>query len=73
MLFNSYIFIFLFLPASIIGFYGINFFRMYRIANLFLIGMSLWFYGYFHPSYVGIICASIAVNFLIAKKMDRGG
>lgn len=72
MLFNSYIFIFLFLPASIIGFYGINFFRMYRIANLFLIGMSLWFYGYFHPSYVGIICASIAVNFLIAKKMDRG-
>ncbi len=73
MLFNSYLFIFLFLPTVLIGYYVINFFEMYRIANLFLIGMSFWFYGYFHPSYIGIISSSIVVNFWIAKKMDRGG
>ncbi len=32
--------------------------------------MSLWFYGYFNPSYLLIICASILVNFVIYKKMN---
>ncbi len=40
MLFNSYIFIFLFLPLALIGYFGLNRFKLYRIANLFLIGMS---------------------------------
>lgn len=73
MLFNSYIFIFLFLPAALAGYYLINFFKLYRMADLFLIGMSLWFYGYFNPSYLLIICGSIAGNFLVAKGMERAG
>lgn len=69
MLFNSYIFIFLFLPMALIGYYTLNHFRLYRISNVFLISMSLWFYGYFHKSYLLIICGSIIINFLISKGM----
>lgn len=71
MLFNSYYFIFLFLPLALTGYYILNYVNLYRYANLFLIGMSLWFYGYFNPSYLPIICSSIAVNFLLSKTMER--
>lgn len=70
MLFNSYIFIFLFLPIALAGYYGSSRFKLYRISNLFLIGMSLWFYGYFNKSYLLIICGSIMVNFLISRMME---
>lgn len=73
MLFNSYIFIFLFLPAALAGYYVLNFLKFYRAANLFLTGMSLWFYGYFNPSYLWIICGSIAGNYLVSKAMERAG
>ncbi len=71
MLFNSYIFIFLFLPVAVIGYYGLNHFNRDRISNLFLVGMSLWFYGYFNPSYLLIICLSIVANYLVSKAMER--
>lgn len=73
MLFNSYIFILLFLPVSLIGYYMFNHFQKYRIANVFLIGMSLWFYGYFNKWYLFIICGSIIGNFLISKGMEKLG
>lgn len=71
MLFNSYIFIFLFLPLAVCGYYLLNHFHLYRPANLFLFGVSLWFYGYFNPSYLLIICLSIAVNYLLSCLMAR--
>lgn len=71
MLFNSYIFIFLFLPLTLTGYYAFNYYRLYRISNIFLIAMSLWFYGYFNQWYLLIICGSILVNFIISKIMVR--
>lgn len=71
MLFNSYYFIFLFLPLALAGYYILNYVNFYRAANLFLIGMSLWFYGYFHIAYLLIICCSIIVNFFLARAMER--
>lgn len=71
MLFNSYIFIFLFLPIALAGYYGFSYLKLYRVSNIFLIGMSLWFYGYFNKKYLLIICGSIMVNFLISKMMVR--
>jgi D-alanyl-lipoteichoic acid acyltransferase DltB (MBOAT superfamily) len=71
MLFNSYIFIFLFFPLALAGYYIFNHFHLYRAAGIFLTGMSLWFYGYFNPSYLLIICGSIAVNYLISQIMIR--
>ena len=55
MLFNSYIFIFLFLPLVLAGWYLFNNLKAYRLAKLFLAGMSLWFYGYFNLSYLLIM------------------
>ena len=40
MLFNSYIFIFLFLPLALIGYFGLNRFKLDRIDKFFLSGMS---------------------------------
>lgn len=71
MLFNSYVFILLFLPLCICGYFVLNHFRKYTLAQLFLLVMSLWFYGYFNPSYLLIILSSILINFLITKQMQR--
>ncbi len=73
MLFNSYIFVFLFFPLALAGYYTLNHFQLYRASSIFLTGMSLWFYGYFNPSYLLIICGSIAVNYLISQMMIRSG
>lgn len=70
MLFNSYIFIFLFLPLALAGYFGLNHFKLYRIANLYLTGMSIWFYGYFHRRHLMIICGSILINFIFIRGME---
>ncbi len=72
MLFNSYLFLFLFFPLALAGYYGLNHLGRYRASNVFLIGMSLWFYGYFNPWYLLIICESILANFLISKGLGKG-
>jgi len=69
MLFNSYIFVLLFLPLCLAGYYGLGFFQKYRLANVFLLGMSLWFYGYFNPWYLIIIISSVCFNYLIYRLM----
>ena len=65
MLFNSYIFIFLFLPIALIGYFGLNKIGKYTLAKYFLAGMSLWFYAYFNISYLWIILASIVINYVV--------
>lgn len=71
MLFNSQIFLFLFLPLTLAGWYALNHFRQYSPATVFLIGMSLWFYGYYNPSYLVIIICSMAGNYLISLAMEK--
>lgn len=63
MLFNSYIFIFFFLPVTLIGYFLLNHVKRYSLAKLYLTGMSLWFYAYFHTSYLWIILFSILLNY----------
>ena len=36
-----------------------------------MLGMSLWFYGYFNPSYLLIIVASVIVNYLFYRWMKK--
>ena len=69
MLFNSYLFLFLFLPLALAGYYLLNHFGRFRSATLFLLGMSLWFYGYANPAYLALIAASIAVNFALSRAL----
>ena len=71
MLFNSYIFILVFLPLCLVGYFGLNHIKKYTLAQAFLLGMSLWFYGYFNPSYLAIILTSIVVNYLFTLVMAK--
>lgn len=71
MLFNSYIFIFAFLPVTVTGYYILNHFKKFRIANAFLILMSLWFYGYFNYMYLFVIGGSILTNWIISQIINR--
>lgn len=66
MLFNSYIFIFLFFPLTLIGFYGLNHAGMYKAALAFLTAMSMWFYGYNNIYYLVILIVSILANFFLS-------
>ncbi len=69
MLFNSYIFIFLFLPLTLAGWYLLNHIKAGESAKLFLAGMSLWFYGYFNVYYLAVIVASILGNYFLSYLM----
>ena len=70
MLFNSYIFVLLFLPLSVAGYFLLNR-RNTRLATAYLLGMSLWFYAYFNVAYLPLIVGSILVNFSLNKLMRR--
>ena len=67
MLFNSYIFIFLFLPIALVGYFALNKAEKPKLAKAFLVLMSLWFYAYFKPAYLPIIVGSICANFGFSK------
>jgi len=68
LLFNSYIFILLFLPLTVCGYFLINK-KNTKIASAYLLGMSLWFYAYFNLAYLPLIVGSIAINFGLNKLM----
>lgn len=72
MLFNSYIFIFLFFPLCILGFYGIKQ-KNTALAKVWLTGFSLWFYGYFNASYLLIMLFSIVFNYGVYLLMMKSG
>lgn len=71
MLFNSYEFIFAFLPITLFGYFAINHFNRNIIAKVWLVGCSLFFYGYFNFSYLWIIITSVIVNYLISQYFDK--
>ena len=75
MLFNSYLFIFIFFPLCITGFYALKAWGTPALTKAWLIGFSLWFYGYFSPSYLIIMLLSIALNRILMDliwiKQDR--
>ena len=52
MLFNSYVFIFSFLPLTLIIFFGLTKFGLIKIAKIWLIISSFTFYGYWNVAYL---------------------
>ncbi len=64
MLFNSYIFLFGFLPITLILFWTTLRFSNVKLALGILIPASLFFYAWWNPPYVLFLCSSILGNFL---------
>jgi len=72
MLFNSYEFIFAFLPVTLILFFLAGA-RSQRLALASLILASIFFYAWWRPINVLIIGPSLLVNYLIASSLQRLG
>ncbi len=70
MLFNSYIFLFGFLPISLLG-YAIAARWRRRGVVLWLSLASLAFYGYWRPAYLILLCASILFNYIAGCLISR--
>ena len=70
MLFNSFTFIFLFLPLTFAVF-----FLLARVSHVMAAGWlaaaSLFFYGWWNPAYVGLLMASIVFNYFAGMRIAR--
>lgn len=70
MLFNSYVFVFLFLPLVLAGYYALNYFRKFQAAKVFLICMSFWFYAYYNHAYLILLLGSVLINFFFHRLLS---
>ena len=70
MLFNSYEFIFLFLPITLIIYFLLNKFNKNMLTKAWLVIASLYFYSYFNKSYLILILVSILVNYFIGTELN---
>ncbi len=68
-LFSSSIFLFMFLPATLLGYYV--FFRNRTLRNVFLFFTSLFFYAWGEPRFVLIMLLSILLNYLFGIWIDK--
>ncbi|MGZ8944555.1 MAG: MBOAT family O-acyltransferase [Methylococcaceae bacterium] len=62
MLFNSYVFIFAFLPIVFFGFFRIGK-HSHALASLWLAAASLFFYGWWDIRFIGLLLSSIVFNY----------
>lgn len=67
MVFSSNTFIFAFLPITLIGVYIL---RENRFTNLWLLVLSIIFFGWTQPQYLWIILLSILINYFSALIID---
>ncbi len=70
MLFNSYLFICLFLPITLIGFWLLRKISP-SLVPAWLVVASLFFYGWGNPAYLALIVISMGVNYLAGYLIDR--
>jgi alginate O-acetyltransferase complex protein AlgI len=72
LLFNSYIFIFGFLPAVLLGFFWLA--RISPVyASSWLALASLVFYAYWNPAYVGLLLGSVICNYAFGAWIAKAG
>lgn len=71
MFFNSYEFIFLFLPLTLLGFYKLGDLGNKRLQFIWLIIASLIFYGRWNPAYVLLLLTSVGVNYTVGLALTQ--
>lgn len=65
MLFDSYVFIFAFLPICLIIYHLLTSYHLFKIAINWLVICSLFFYGWWNAKYLLLMILSILVNYFI--------
>lgn len=71
MLFNSWQFILVFLPVSVITYFWLNQLRLLTAGKAWLVLVSLVFYAYWDPRYLPLMLGSILVNYAIGTGLAQ--
>jgi D-alanyl-lipoteichoic acid acyltransferase DltB (MBOAT superfamily) len=71
MLFNSAVFIFAFLPVTLLGYYALNGLDLWRAATGWLVLASAVFYAWFSLPYLGLLAALTVFNYLVGVALAR--
>ncbi len=71
MLFNSYEFIFVFLPITFFVYFYLNHKRLTEASKGFLVCSSLFFYSWWNVAYLPIILASMTFNYVIGRSLNK--
>jgi len=71
LLFNSYEFIFAFLPITFIIYFYLNHKRLTEASKGFLVFSSLFFYSWWNIAYLPIILSSMLFNYIIGNSLNN--
>ena len=71
MLFNSYAFIFAFLPITFFIYFYLNHKRLTEASKGFLVFSSLFFYSWWNIAYLPIILSSMLFNYIIGNTLNK--
>lgn len=71
MLFNSYPFIFIFLPITLVGFFYLAKFRLVKLATAWLVLASLVFYAQWSVAYLPLLIISIIFNYQVGNLISN--
>lgn len=71
MLFNSYEFIFFFLPVTFLFYFWLNKKRLTQASKAWLVFASLFFYSWWNIIYLPLILGSILFNFTLGTSISR--
>ena len=70
MLFNSFPFIFAFLPITVLGYELLRMHGTRRATHIWLIAASCVFYAYWSATFLALLLFSIVVNFFIGRRLQ---
>ena len=73
MLFSSWQFVLAFLPATFVIYFWLNRQRWIVGGKIWLVAVSLWFYGYWEPRYLPLIIGSILLNYGLGTALAQSG
>ena len=65
--FNSFPFLLLFLPVTLLGFYLINRIERCKWPIVWLVGASLIFYGFWSLVLAGVLIGSVLTNYVLGR------
>jgi len=71
MLFNSYEFIFAFLPITFFIYFYLNHKRLTKASKGFLVFSSLFFYSWWNIAYLPLILSSMLFNYVIGNSLSK--
>ena len=71
MLFNSYIFIFAFLPITLLVFFSLGKLGFFKAATTWLLIASLFFYANWNIAYLPLLLLSIGANYYTGRNIEK--